>query len=57
MLALSDKAAKEIEGILSAPTMPPGAGMRIAGNAPTVGARGAEDLQISVAEAPRPADR
>jgi iron-sulfur cluster assembly protein len=58
VLALTENATEAIEGILSAPTIPDGAGIRIA-PAPRTEAAGAEgsDLNVTVATAPSESDQ
>ena len=58
MLALTENATEAIEGVLSAPAIPEGAGLRIA--APAIeGAVGADavDLSITLAATPAETDR
>jgi Fe-S cluster assembly iron-binding protein IscA len=55
MLALTDNANRAIEGILSAPSIPDGAGVRIAAAASDTGE--APPLQAAVADVPAETDR
>jgi iron-sulfur cluster assembly protein len=55
MLALTENAVEAIEGILAAPTVPDGAGVRIAPVA-AADSEGAE-LQITIAGAPNDSDQ
>ncbi|HYX86833.1 MAG TPA: hypothetical protein VE777_17825 [Gaiellales bacterium] len=57
MLTLTDNATQAIEGILTRPDVPDGAGIRIAPAMPTVTEPEATGLQVSVAEAPDETDQ
>ncbi|HMJ04037.1 MAG TPA: HesB/YadR/YfhF-family protein [Conexibacter sp.] len=54
MLAITDTAAEAIRGIVAAPELPEGAGLRIATQA---GAGDAAALEVSVAETPADSDQ
>jgi iron-sulfur cluster assembly protein len=56
MLALTTEAQEAIEGLLSASSTPPSAGVRIAPPA-DAGAPGSGELQITVAKVPAEADQ
>lgn len=53
MLTITDTAAEAIRGIVAAPELPDGAGLRIA----TQPAAGASALEVSVAESPADTDQ
>ena len=55
MLAITDTAAEAIRGIVAAPELPDGAGLRIATVAPDAGQAAA--LEVSVAETPADTDQ
>jgi len=57
MLALTDEATKAIEGILDAPAVPEGAGLRIAAPEGADAAPDAGNLQVSVVAAPAEGDQ
>jgi Fe-S cluster assembly iron-binding protein IscA len=52
MLTLTPHATDAIERILEAPTLPEGAGIRIAPAPPTASATVGRDLQVTIAEEP-----
>jgi len=54
VLAITDTAAEAIRGIVAAPELPDGAGLRIA---TTAGAGSAAALEVSVAETPAATDQ
>ena len=56
MLAITDTAAEAIRGIVAAPELPEGAGLRIATVAPAEG-EAAAALEVSVAETPAENDQ
>ena len=56
MLTLTPDATDAIEGILRAPGIPDGAGIRIAAAAPTNSAAAATELQVTVAAEPDDSD-
>ena len=57
MLTLTPGATDAIEGILKAPGIPEGAGIRIAAAAPTNSAAAASELQVTVAAEPDDSDQ
>jgi iron-sulfur cluster assembly protein len=57
MLTLTLDATDAIEGILNAPGIPEGAGIRIAAAAPTSSAAAASELQVTVAAEPDDSDQ
>jgi iron-sulfur cluster assembly protein len=57
VLTLTPDATDAIEGILKAPDIPEGAGIRIAAAAPTNSAAAASELQVTVAAEPEDSDQ
>jgi iron-sulfur cluster assembly protein len=57
MLVLTEDATEAIEGILAAPGMPEGAGVRITAATPTSGASAAVGLQVALAAVPDESDQ